>query len=283
MPDNKPKYVLFIHGIGPQEPHYSERLIQKLWPAGQPADVKCREMLYYDVFETMNAKTEMDKWAAQAAPILNNLVALVWPGAQLEPALATTLKDCVAHVLYFAASVDVRTRILNEFKKELVAILKEAPGGFARNVEITVVSHSLGTAVAYLGLHDIVKDPVLGLQKDVVVRSLYTLAAPIELVRVVGSKLPQPLAIPNLTDGVKRPTRVNASGKVETNIGNWFSFRHALDPVASLAALKGRPLLDNNDIPPFSVFDTQIAGVHDFGRYIDQARTEILSHVEVAS
>ena len=274
------KYVLFVHGIGPQEPHYSDRLVQKLWPAGQPANVKSREMLYCDVFETMNAKTEMAKRAAQAAPILNDLVTLVWPGAQLEPDIATTLKDCVAHVLYFATSVDARTRILNEFKKELVAILKEAPGGFARNVEITIVSHSLGTAVAYLGLHDIIKDPVLGLQKDVVVRSLYTLATPIELIRVVGSKLPQPFAIPNLTDGLRRPTRVNASGKVETNIGNWFSFRHALDPVASLAALKGRPLLDNDDITPFSVIDTQVTKVHDFGRYIDQARTEILSHVE---
>jgi hypothetical protein len=177
----------------------------------------------------------------------------------------------------------VRTRILNEFKKELVAILKEAPGGFARNVEITVVSHSLGTAVAYLGLHDIVKDPVLGLQKDVVVKSLYTLATPIELIHVVGNKLPQPLAIPNLTDGLRRPTRVNASGKVETNIGNWFSFRHILDPVASLAVLRGRPLLDNDDIPPFSVIDAQVAKVHDFVRYIDQARNEILSHVEVTS
>jgi len=274
------KYVLFVHGIGPQEPHYSDRLVPKLWPAGQPANVKSREMLYCDVFETMNAKTEMAKRAAQAAPILNDLVTLVWPGAQLEPDIATTLKDCVAHVLYFATSVDARTRILNEFKKELVAILKEAPGGFARNVEITIVSHSLGTAVAYLGLHDIIKDPVLGLQKDVVVRSLYTLATPIELIRVVGSKLPQPFAIPNLTDGLRRPTRVNASGKVETNIGNWFSFRHALDPVASLAALKGRPLLDNDDITPFSVIDTQVTKVHDFGRYIDQARTEILSHVE---
>ena len=280
MPDKKPKHVLFIHGIGPQEPHYSDRLVQKLWPAGPPAGIKSREMLYYNVFETMSAKTEMAKWAAQAAPILNDLVASVWPGAQLEPDIATTLKDCVAHVLYFATSVDVRTRILNEFKKELVAILKEAPGGFARSVEITIVSHSLGTAVAYLGLHDIVKNPVLGLQKDVVVTSLYTLATPIELIRMVGSKLPQPFGIPNLTDGLKRPTRMNASGKVETNIGNWFSFRHALDPVASLAALKGRPLLDNDDITPFSVIDTQVAKVHDFGRYIDQARTEILSHVE---
>jgi hypothetical protein len=227
----------------------------------------------------VNAKTEMDKWAALAAPVLNNLVKLVWPGAQLEPGIEAVLKDTVAHVLYFTTSVDVRTRVLAEFKARLVEILKQAPGGFCRNIELTVVSHSLGTVVAYLVLHDVVNDPVLGLAKDVVAANLNTLATPVELIRFVGSRLPEPLSIPNLTDGLRRPTRTNALGRVETNVKHWFSFRHMLDPVASLAVLKGRPLLDNDDTAPFTVLDAQLARVHDFGRYVDQARGEILGQV----
>ena len=279
----KPQYVLFIHGIGPQERDYHKPLVRQLWPAGLPANVKVWSMYYYNVFETVNAKTEMDRQARTAAPIINNLVELAWQDARLEPGIATTLTDTVAHVLYYVSSVDVRARIQNEFQANLVHMLMQAPGSFARNVEISVISHSLGTVVAYLSLHDIVSDAVLGLQKDVVVKNLYTLATPLELIRAIGSQLPQPLGIPKLTDGLRRPTRLNANGKIETNIGNWFSFRHMLDPVASLAALKGRPLLDNDDTAPFSVIDAQVSKLHDFGRYIDQARTEILSHVEVTS
>jgi hypothetical protein len=276
------KYVLFVHGIGPQQEHYSDGLVKQLWPGGKPADLTPHEVFYYDVFEELADKIQADTLAAQAAPFVNNLIKQFYHNANYDATIADIMQNCVAHVIYFLTITDIRNSIIAKFRKQMDDIVRHAAahGSFFPDVEITVISHSLGTVVAYMGMHDIVHDGTLGLQQSVKVRNFYTLATPLELIRFVGSLLQPVLTIPNVATGIVRPVEVNpVTHKPKSNIVNWYSYRHNWDPVASTKPLKGTPPLDSADVDPYAFGPIQIAHTHDVDKYIAQAKADILAHV----
>jgi hypothetical protein len=279
------RYVLFVHGIGPQELDYSAGLWNQLWENQSPIDANRRQLYYYDIFETADAKTKMKELAVSVGSVLNGLVVQKWPQAKLDKPLANILEDTVAHVLYFTTMTDVREAITDKFQLEISSIIKDAnaKGFYFPNIEITIASHSLGTVVAYLGMHAIVHDAALGLQSDVRVRNLYTLASPLELIRRVGSALSPVASIEHITTGIERPTEVDpTTGKAKSNIRSWYTYRNLPDPVASLAPLRGA-FLDGSDDPPFKFLDLAGGNLHGFGTYIQQARLHMVSVIRGVS
>ncbi len=265
------KCALFVHGIGPQDVGYSIPLWQRLWENRGPDGAHRYELFYYDIFKQMNAKVEADKFVRKygLTGMLANLVGSSALAGKVSDTLTTTLRDTVSHVLFFALHVDARNAIVNRFRKQLLGIYGDAKaaGIRPRDVKLTIVSHSLGTAVAYLGMHNILVNQALGLSAGIRAKNLFTLASPLALIHEVASRVG--LSIRYLSTGIRKPTRGN-----RTNIGSWYSYRHERDPVASLVPLSGT-FLKHRDEPPYLFNQVHVKSTHAFSNYIIQSRKEI--------
>jgi hypothetical protein len=278
----KRKAVMFIHGIGQQAEGYSDPLWNTLWQNENPGEVHKYELFYYNIFEMMNAKLEIDKLVKKygLVKVLEKIIRTRNSLAHMEKTLTDVLKDTISHVLYFLLVRDAKNAVLNKFKKKLIEIIKDAieESIYPPDLEITIISHSLGTVVAYMGTHVIIGEAGLGLQDDVRIKNLFTFASPLALIKNVSKKLK--LKLTHITDGIKNPVEWNPVKEIdESNIKDWYSYRHKLDPVASLVPLVGE-FLDNNDEPPY-LFDTVHAGnVHAFENYITQARDLIKNEIK---
>jgi hypothetical protein len=274
------KYVLFVHGIGPQTSGYSDKLWDVLWDSMPKPDIEKRELFYYDSFQTAQAKLQVPTYAALIGQGVNALVAKVWPGVSLAPSVADFVTNTLAHVAYFLAFPQVQNEVLLKFEQSLLDIIAdaEAQDVYFPQTEITVVSHSLGTVVSYLAMHRIAPDDTLGISNHVGLKNLYTLATPLELIRRVSSWFPGFLHINHITDGISRPIQTVDDSR-DTNIREWFSFRHNWDPVGSLAPLTGQPPLDSPETEPFVFGDVQLTHTHDFDKYMEQAREHIRNHL----
>jgi len=276
----KAKYVLFVHGIGEQEPGYSDKLWDVLWKDVPRPDIEKREFFYYDSFQTAEAKLQVPTYATMLGQGVNQLVARLWPGVSLAPAVADFVTNTLAHVAYFLAVPQVQREILDKFEGSLRDIIvdAEAHGVYFPRTQITVVSHSLGTVVSYLTMHRIAPDETLGISNGVGIKNLYTIATPLELIRRVSSWFPGFLHVDHITGGISRPVQTVDNSR-DTNIREWFSYRHSWDPVASLAPLTGQPPLDSPDTEPFVFGDVQLTHTHDFDKYMEQAREHIRNHL----
>ncbi len=275
------KCVLFVHGIGPQQKGYSDALWDQLWNDRPPDDVHKYEMFYSDIYETMNTKTDIEKLprrlgligALRQIPVVGALATVA------DEKLTAFLRDTVSHVLYFTLYQDARIVIVNKFKEKLLELVKDATdaGVYPRRINLTIISHSLGTAVAYLGMHDIIGNPALGLSAGLKARTLFTLASPLALIRDVSARVG--MAVPHITGGIIRPRRRNPAKKTyQYNIGNWYSYRDEKDPVASLVPFKAGFLASTDD-PPFAFSETHGSSAHAFSNYIEQARDRITSRI----
>ncbi|MGB3479298.1 MAG: hypothetical protein WBB67_09070 [bacterium] len=268
------KAVLFIHGIGEQIEGYSDPLWNTLWQNENPGEVHKYELFYYTIFEIMNAKLEIDKLVKKygLVKVLEKIIRTKNSLAHMEKTLTDVLKDTISHVLYFLLVRDAKNAILTKFKEKLMEIVAEAMAGgiYPPDLEITVISHSLGTVVAYTGLHSIIGEETLGLQDDLRIKNLFTLASPLELIREVSYKLHAELS--HITDGIKKPKEWNSVKEMnESNVVNWYSYRHRSDPVASLVPLAGE-FLDNEDEPPYVFNKIHQGNVHAFDNYMLQSR-----------
>jgi len=273
------KYVLFVHGVGEQQPGYSDKLWDVLWKDTSVPDIEKRELFYYDVFRDAEVKNRVGDYAEVIGDKVNDLISGLWPGKNVAPAVAGFCTDTMAHLAYFLALGNVKTVVLERFRESIRAMTEEAldQGVGFPNTEITVVSHSLGTVVSYLGLHELAnpKDPKKKFYSSV--KSLYTLATPLEFIRTVSDWVPAFLNVDHITAGITRPV-TTVGGSTETNIRQWFSFRHKWDPVASLVPVRGKPV-KNPDEAPFTFGDFQLTHTHDFDKYIEQARGSIRSRL----
>lgn len=278
----KRKSVIFIHGIGPQNEGYSDQLWNILWQNRNPEGIHKYELLYYDVFKKLNEKLEMNDFIKKygITKILEKIIKTKDISANVEEKLTSALQDTVSHVLYFLAFRDAKNAILNRFKKKLLEVIEDALAEdvYPPDLEIIIVSHSLGTVVAYMGLHTIISEQGLGLQDDLKIKSFFTLASPLSLIKKVSDKLN--IALPHITSGIKKPVEWNPVKEINvSNIDDWFSYRHQLDPVASLVPLVG-DFLDNEDESPFLFDKIHIDNVHAFSNYTTQARDLIVDEIK---
>jgi hypothetical protein len=275
------RHVIFIHGIGEQAEGYSKALWQRLQAAQIPGDVEPHEMFYYDIFQTANAKIELDQLSNRYG--LNKLIeSRIGDSAlagKVESKLQDVLVNTVSHVLHFCLNPDVRNAIILKLKECLLQVVMEARKQEVSlfDLNITILSHSLGTVVGYLGCHEVLLDPALGLDNGVSFKNLYSLASPLELIDWVAKKVG--LSIPHITDGVKKPVRHNVAMNIdESNVNDWWSYRNQSDPVASLIPLLG-DFLSNGDVDPFLFSIIHCDGVHSFSNYIEQSKSRIVANV----
>ena len=275
------KVVIFIHGIGPQVEGYSTPLFERLSRDRDMGDVHPYEVFYYDVFEMLNAKLEVEKIVEKYGlkEVLNLIIRNHGWIDRIEETLTTLLRDTVSHVLYFTLVEDARNAILNKFKRTLMKVIEDAKSEGIRTpkLDITVLSHSLGTAVAYMGLHSIISEEALGLQDRMRIQTLFTLAPPLGVIREAGGAMG--LYLPHVTEGIEKPKEWNpAKGIYQSNVKNWYSFRHKSDPVASVVPLTG-DFLDHDDAPPYVFDEIRVGNVHAFENYIEMAGLKIAESI----
>lgn len=282
------KYVLFVHGIGDVQPGYSDAPWRILWPTGAPADTRKIEVNYSDIFRRLADKFDLAGFADrfQVAALIERLVHDAGLADQIQGAARDFLVNAAADVFFFVALEDATVAIKNTLKLALTRVCKEAqeqdPHHFPRNLRIHIVSHSLGTAVTYLVLHDIVDDPAIGLPARVTISSLSTLASPLELIRRVCIETGMPSGPGIIKLPIFRPVADDPeTDESYSNIIDWYSYRHEHDWIASLCPLRGG-FLSSPDAPPFA-FDTAVPGsTHALGSYVEQARDEIAALIREA-
>lgn len=270
----KRKTVIFIHGIGEQIEGYSNPLWDMLWKHNKAEGVYKYELFYYDIFKMMNEKIQIEEIPKRYGfiKILEEFVKNSELAEHMTQTFTEILKNTVSHVLYFLLIEDSKNAIINKFKKELVKVIKDATkeGVYPPNIEITIISHSLGTVVGYIGLHRIIGEMGLSLRQGVRIKNFFTLATPLGLIKEISGRLGK--EIPCITKGIKKPTEWNPAKKIyETNVKNWYSYRHKHDPVASLIPLKDE-FLNNTDELPFVFEKIHRGNIHSFDNYIEQAR-----------
>ncbi len=280
----KRKCVLFVHGIGPQDPGYSDKLWTQLWDGNPPADVHKYEVLYYDTFAAMNRKVEIEENAKKLG--LRALVDGVFNNSDLagkvEDKAVDLLRDTVSHVLYYTLHGEARRDILNKFKKQMVVLVREGrAAGDPKDIRIVVLSHSLGTVVSYEALHELAGDPDLGRPAGIRIDSLYSLATPLAAVAKVAGLVKKRIA--HVTDEISKPARYNeARERTELYVERWYSYREARDPVASTLALEGAFLDNDPGVEPYRFSDTHGFSLHAFGGYIAQAKAQITGQLKEA-
>ena len=270
----KRRSVIFIHGIGPIEEGYSNTLWDVLWQGGDPGDIHRYEVYYYDIFKKIGEKTEIETFIDRCGVlgVVDDFIKNEDMLAVINQTLTTVLKDTISHVLYFLLHEDTRIAIINRFRKILANVIKE---GINENIfpgshEITIISHSLGTVVAYVGLHTVIGEAELGITDGVKIKNLFTLATPLAAIKEICSRVPG-INMQFIGGGLKKPQLWNEDEEVnESNIEYWFSYRHQHDPVASLIPIKGNSI-DSNDNLPFVFNVVHQKNVHAFENYISQA------------
>ena len=271
------KSIVFIHGIGPQDHGYSDISWKLLWQGENPEDARKYELFYYDIFEDMNKKLEVDKFVQNYG--LEKIINGIMGNQSFSDNINKILSDTVSHVLYFLLVPDVYNVIVRLFVNKLNNVLLEAVNeGFPpQRHDIVIISHSLGTVVAYCGLHHAMAELGTGIQANVRIKTLFSLATPLELIKTVGEKIK--IKIQHVSDGIDKPKEWDpAKGIYIKYLKKWYSYRHKFDPVASLIPLKGA-FLDSADDSPFVFGQLPGKDVHDYSNYIKQSRDIILGQI----
>jgi len=277
----KAKYVLFVHGIGEQKKGYSDPLWQTLWENTGAGNVQREEVFYYDVFEKLNAKTRIADLVSQLglADVINGILKRP-PGTGItEEGLRDVVENTLLHLFYYIFTEEARERIHDWFALAMTNIVdrarKQDPTG--PKPEITILSHSLGTVVAYYGLHRLIRDNAVGIPGGIAVERLYSLASPLALIQSASTFIDNAIGLPpELAGKLAKPVDANYPGNNKPlYVQFWYSWRSVPDLVASAIPLTGQPPLDNADIDPYTFEAKHTAGHHDFGNYIIQARDHI--------
>lgn len=263
---SKRRSIIFIHGIGDQQPGYSEALFDTLVGDNENlrSEILKYEMLYDYVHQEMNAKLEIEK-----------LVKKFTDGKDVKK----LAEDTVTHVLYFWMVNDARKWILRLFEQKLLKVVSDGrkAGVPPAKHEISIISHSLGTFIAYEGLHFVIGRNAVGIHDEVHIKNLFTLASPLALIKRINDKLQRATGLLAIAEDLKKPVEWNDALNTQiSNIERWYSFRHKLDPVASVEVLKG-PFLDANPFV-FKKFHSG-ANAHDFNNYMTQFRGFILEKI----
>jgi len=277
--------VIFVHGIGPQQVGYSRPLCKALWGDEPPEDVYTYEVKYDQVFEVANEKGDVSKMVEKygLSKVFERIAERIGRDREFVDDMLQTssdiLKNTVSHVLFFLTNQDVSNRILGIFEEKLLDVLDDAQGVPAQDHGITVISHSLGTIVAYMGAHRAMNIQGLSLRDGVRIQNLFTLASPLGLIQEVANRLGVLVDLPKYINKISTPgKRGRIRRRFVRYVNTWYSYRHKFDPVASFVPLVDESL-DNRDESPYVFGKAEIANVHSFENYVKQARDLILAGI----
>jgi hypothetical protein len=266
--------VLFVHGIGLHNNGYSEPLYQILRnaDAGTVDSTRWHEVAYDFVGTELEGKVKN----------LNKLL----PQAGQKPTLNQTAGDFLVDLVNYLFTTDPYNWINNVFRKALVDIIVQGQGTNVAPADhrVIMLAHSLGTVVAYEGLHSIVSDPQLpGLSSGFRIASLLTMGCPLAFIKANQARIPSLNSHFFLrSQPISRPVRTDTfSGLSASNIADWFNFRQKFDPVGSLVPLN--QVSSNQSLSKETfVFNALNGGLnpHDFGNYVTQYSSFILQQIK---
>jgi len=265
------KSIVFIHGIGRQPADYAtslQDLLRKVDP-----DTADRSMWHSIAYDDVND--------AMAAKVIQFNGALEKEGAN---ALASLGTDFVVDLVNYLSAVDSYHWINTKVREALVHVVQE---GIKRGVhqnehEVFIISHSLGTVVAYEALHAVITGAqVLGRSSGFRVQALFTLGSPLAFIKANAEKIPSVNEDFFLREApIARPAIVNTfTKKPMSNVMAWFNLRQKFDPVASLTPLT--VAASNGAVTEDREFDALHTGAnpHDFANYLTEYGTFIMETV----
>lgn len=265
------KSIVFAHGIGRQPAAYAvslQALLQKIDP--ETADACLWHSVAYDDVNT-----------AIEEKVIQFNGALQKEGAN---ALASLGGDFVVDLVNFLFAVDPYHWITNITRKAFTDVIAEGQkrGVHQREHEIYILSHSLGTVVAYETLHAVVNDAqALGRSSGFQIQTLFTLGSPIAFIKANQSRIPSVNAAFALRNGpIDRPQHENTFLKrSETNINEWINLRQKFDPVASVTPLDVKA--SHGAVDQDLVFDAFHTGSnpHDFANYLTEYGAFIMESI----
>lgn len=264
------KTVLFVHGIGIQPAGFSEPLY-KILHGTDPATAdatRWHEIAYERASDLMKQKlVELQQFI---------------PAPGKPPAAKEVVAEMVTDLVSYLGTESLYDWINNLGRKALMDALQQGiqSGVLPEKHQLFIIAHSLGTVVSYELFHTIVNDPqVPGLSSGVKIRAYLTMGSPLAFIKANQAKIPTLNHDAFLRRfALGRPWLLNPFGEQETNVSDWFNYRHSLDPVASLVPVDQNSANDELSRET-SVFEAFHAGLnaHDFSNYITEYRTEIMN------
>ncbi len=265
------KSIVFIHGIGRQPENYSKPLYERLRKVdAETADASIwHEVAYDDVNTALQEKVIQFQGALEGSG---------------KNALVSLGTDFLVDLINFLFAVDPYHWINTTTKKALVEVVEEGlkHDVHQREHEIYLISHSLGTVVAYETLHSILTDAqTLGRSSGFRVQTLFTLGSPIAFIKARQNVIPsvnEQFFLRNHLIG--KPQRLNALTKrPETNVSEWMNLRQKFDPVASLTPLDAAS--SNGALTEDRSFDAFHTGTnpHDFANYLTEYGAFIMESI----
>jgi hypothetical protein len=256
------KSLVFVHGIGKTPETYADPL--------------------YEILRARNpAAADAARWYAVAYDFVNEVMAqklrlveeqIPGPDKPASPA-KEAFRDLFLDLLTYLGTNNLYHWINTVFKGSLAEVVArgQRDGVHQDRHEIYLIAHSLGTVVAYEGVHAIIGDPqVVGLSSNFRVQALLTMGSPLAFIKKYQDLIPSlsrsrlrehPIGKPEVEDSF--------TGEKGTNVLAWYNFRHKLDPVASLVPLDqntaNRALTEDT-----FVFDAYHAGpnAHAFSNHL---------------
>ncbi len=267
------KSIIFVHGIGDQPETYAAPLVDILKNT-DPTTVAASRW-YAVAYDFVNDAMQQKLRPLQEAIQKHD-------GAQ--PGAANTTTELLIDLVNYLGTKDLKSWIDTAYKKVLVEIVL---GGLDENVsqrehEIFIICHSLGTVVTYETLHDIVGDPqTLGVAKNFRVKALFTMGSPLAFIKKNESLIPSFGVSYLRTQPIGRPGQANPfTGKVDTNVLDWYNFRQEVDPVASITPLDQKTANGalSEETFTFKKFHSG-ANPHDYGNYVTEYAPFIMEKI----
>lgn len=273
-PWNK-KSVIFIHGIGRQPVNFSaplQKLLQDIDPATADA-TRWHEVAYDSVNDAMEQK------------VIQFRAALAKVGESTAAGAGSLSADFLVDLLNFLFNVDPYNWINTITKTALVDVVEQGQklGVEQKDHEIFILSHSLGTVVTYETLHTVINEAqTLGFSSNFHIKALFTLGCPLAFIKA------NVRGIPTVNDNfylrnepIGRPMRNNSfTGRMQSNITDWYNLRQKIDPVASLIPLDQKSA--NGSLSEETmVFDKLHTGMnpHDFLNYLTEYGPMIMGKI----
>lgn len=174
----------------------------------------------------------------------------------------TFLRTHLADVLLFRGFPFIRQHVIDLFAERIANTVAKLPGGLAGN-EIGFLAHSLGTAVTQATLERLADTPVMVQGKESRVFMLQQ--APLFNALFMVANVSRVLEVHDVYQSSVAP-RGRASGR-PGYVGEYYNFRHRLDPVPMVRRFDP-PGWGDNFVPPPPLGHLLEPNVHGYEHYL---------------
>ena len=230
--------ILLVHGVGNAAPGDYQDLLRSVRQAlGARADEFAFYMLFYDV---------INDWFAEKTQLANELQSVLgFLKSKLDASsLATTMVEVVGDVLWPVLSASARSAVRELYLAQLKQIVLDGLAAVPspRDMQVSIICHSLGCYHTYEALHAAARFPTHRLQPathGMVFANVCYMASPVQLIRTLagglGSLVPKQWSATLDDAGLRIPSQ-SSFGQSVASVRNWVSITGRLDPVGGYFA-----------------------------------------------